>query len=562
MNPFPTFEVWPGNYVDVWQWRQRQVLLVQNNPVLIAGLFEYYRTRPIEFIEHWCDTYDPRNAGMEGLTTHMPFMLFPKQREFVMFLYQCVKIQNDGLVEKCRDMGATWLSAAFSVWLWLFWPGAAVGWGSRKEDLVDKLGDPDSIFEKIRMLIRGLPSFFMPEGFSEREHMTFMKVINPKTEATITGESGDNIGRGGRKLIYFKDESAHYERPERIEAALGDNTRVQIDISSVNGLGNVFHRNRESGVVWSPFIPIRKGKKAVFIFDWRDHPHKTDEWFEQRKADYKDRGLLHLFAQEVERNYAAAVVGVIMKAEWVNALVNAHKHPKLAEYSLDDGAWMGSIDVADEGGDLNAFVGRKGQVAKKLSRWGDGDTGFTTRQVVNLCTGLGEMLIQYDSVGVGAGVKAESNRLAATPDAQERMKYLTFIPWAASGKVLNPEGRLVPKDRQSPMNKDYYQNIKVQAWCSVAARAEYTYRVLYDPDFNGEIDPTRIISIDPTEIAPEVLHELKKELGQVTGAPNVQTGKFQINKKPEGTKSPNLADSFVMNYFPIPHKKYNILALT
>jgi hypothetical protein len=52
-------------------------------------------------------------------------------------------------------------------------------------------------------------------------------------------EAGDNIGRGGRTLVYFKDESAHYEHPDLIEAALGDNTNVQIDISSVNGLGKL-----------------------------------------------------------------------------------------------------------------------------------------------------------------------------------------------------------------------------------------------------------------------------------------------------------------------------------
>ena len=52
-----------------------------------------------------------------------------------------------------------------------------------------------------------------------------MRIVNPQTGASITGESGDNIGRGGRKLCYFKDESAWYERPEKIEAALADNTR-------------------------------------------------------------------------------------------------------------------------------------------------------------------------------------------------------------------------------------------------------------------------------------------------------------------------------------------------
>ena len=39
--------------------------------------------------------------------------------------------------------------------------------------------------------------------------------VNSKTAAAAL----TSIGRGGRKLIYFKDESAHYEHPEMIEAA-------------------------------------------------------------------------------------------------------------------------------------------------------------------------------------------------------------------------------------------------------------------------------------------------------------------------------------------------------
>ncbi|MDT9693866.1 hypothetical protein Q5762_37205, partial [Streptomyces sp. P9(2023)] len=82
-----------------------------------------------------------------------------------------------------------------------------------------------------------MPDIWRPKGLKPKDHLTFMKCINLENGSTITGESGDNIGRGGRKSMYFKDESAHYERPEKIEAALGDNTNVQVDISSVNGLG-------------------------------------------------------------------------------------------------------------------------------------------------------------------------------------------------------------------------------------------------------------------------------------------------------------------------------------
>ena len=314
-----TTESWPPNYVEAFAWKQRQALKLKTSPATLYGAKEFYRTRPVEFINHWAITYDPRLASGD-LPAKLPFILFQRQADLVAFLMACLRGEENGLVEKCRDAGATWVCCAFSVWLWLFWPGAAVGWGSRKEQLVDRIGDADSIFEKMRIIVRGLPRQFWPAGFRPDDHMTYMRLINPENDASITGEAGDNIGRGGRKLIYFKDESAHYERPEKIEAALADNTRVQIDISSVNGLGNVFHRRREAGVEWITG-PVTKGKTNVFVFDWRDHPAKDLAWYETRRKKAQADGLLHVFTQEVDRNYAAAVENVIIPAEWVKAAI-------------------------------------------------------------------------------------------------------------------------------------------------------------------------------------------------------------------------------------------------
>jgi phage terminase large subunit len=91
--------------------------------------------------------------------------------------------------------------------MWLFWPGAAVGWGSRKEPLVDRIGDMTSVFEKLRSLVHDVPECFLPAGFRMKDHATFMRILNPENGAAIIGEVGDNIGRGGRSLVYFIDEA-------------------------------------------------------------------------------------------------------------------------------------------------------------------------------------------------------------------------------------------------------------------------------------------------------------------------------------------------------------------
>lgn len=531
---------WPPDYVSIFQWRQSKLLEMRAYPKLLLGAREYYRTRPVEFICHWMNTYDPRNAG-RGLTT-LPFILFNRQRELVEFLFECLQDEEDGLIEKARDMGATWVAVAFSVWLWVFWEGSAIGWGSRKEQLVDRIGDPDSIFEKIRQAIASLPREFVPSGYDRSKHAGYMRIVNPSNGATITGEAGDNIGRGGRKLIYFKDESAHYARPQLIEAALSDNTRVQIDISSVVG-GTLFHQKRDAGIDWKKGEKIARGFTRVFVMDWRAHPAKDDLWYSLRRAKAEGDGLLHVFEQEVNRNYSAGVEGIIIPGAWVQSAIDAHEM-----LGFDSsGQWIVGLDVADGGGDTNAMVSRRGPVVRYLDEWGGIDVGATTRKAIGLCKerNIKPVSLQYDSIGVGAGVRSEAARLQDDPDFSDLMKWITFQPWAASAKVLEPKGRLNPNDRTSPKHEDLFANLKAQGWWMVRRRFELTHRAVT----NGEkFDPAHLISI-PSDL-PHV-NKLVKELSQPTRGYHSQTLKMVVNKKPEGAKSPNLADGLVEAFWPI-----------
>jgi phage terminase large subunit len=247
----PYDQTWPPNYTEVFAWRKKQYTLLKSDPQLIRGAKAYYKDNWVDFINHWCTTFDPRLAGT-GKPTYMPFVLFERQALLVEFLKECIQHKESGLLEKSRDMGATWIACAVAVILFLFWDGSTVGWGSRKEDLVDRRGDPNSIFQKMRVIVEKLPPFFLPKGFSPKMHMAHMRFVNPENGSTIVGECGDDIGRGGRSTCTLLDEAAHLEHQESVDAALSANTDCQIMISSVNGLGNVFHRRRDSGIIWEP----------------------------------------------------------------------------------------------------------------------------------------------------------------------------------------------------------------------------------------------------------------------------------------------------------------------
>lgn len=552
-------EHWPPNYAAVYAWRIKALSLLRSDAAILASAKAYYADHPAEFIMHWVDTYDPRKK----IDKWIPFVFFRKQYDFIEFLHELRMTDESGLCEKARDMGITWDACAYSVWSWLFIDNDAIGWGSRKQELVDKIGDVSSIFEKLRKIVERLPDIWKPEGLKPREHLTFMKMINPENGSTITGETGDNIGRGGRTAMYFKDESAHYERPELIEAALGDNTRVQVDISSVNGLGNVFHRRREAGIQWEPGVEIPTGFIRVFVMDWRDHPEKTQAWFDARKAKYDREGMQHIFAQEVERNYSAAVSNTIISYEWLEACVDAHlKLPYFAKAALlMPDIWVGGLDVADGGIDRNAFTLRKWVIWMHAEEWGERDPGTTARRAL---AGAQErkldrlrLKMMYDAIGVGASVKSEYNRLfSEAVEADSKLDRGTpnvdrlppMVAWNAGGAVIDPFEHVIPDDDTSLMNKDFFGNIKAQAWWSLRTRCYKTWNAI---THNVYYNPDELMSFDSKSLGA-VLPQLKKELAQAVRAPDSKTLRMIVDKTPEGMKSPNLADGGVMMYFPVP----------
>lgn len=542
---------WPPNYEAVKEWREEQLAKFEEKPWLIDHARDWYAKNPIDFINHWCDTHDPRNSNQIDPATGkpkpvwFPLIMFEKQEELVHFVLACLKDEQPGLIEKCRTMGATWVCCALSVWMWLFHPSVAVGWGSQDAVSVDRLGDPKSIFYKIRGLIQRLPDVFKPKGLLP-EHLKQFVCRNPETGAAIVGEVGDNIGRGGRTRIYFKDESAHYEHPDVIEASLSENTRVPIDISSVHGVGNLFHRKRESGIDWHPGVAIEPGHIRVFIMDWRDHPEYDEEWYNAKRALHERQGTSHVFQQEIERNYASSVQGVIINPDWVRAAIDAHLVLGLPE----DGGWCAGLDVGDaEDGDRNALVKRQGVILRYAEEWTARDPGVTARKAVGECAqhAKGHIELQYDCIGVGVTVKAEANRLK---DEGLWPKGLELVPWNAGDSTVHPARRTVEGDEQSPRNKDFYQNLKAQAWWELRGRFYRTFMAVQAAKEGRKesYDPGSLISLDSRL---QLLRKIEKELCQATASKSTRL-KLVVDKTPEGTRSPNIADAIVMCYHPIP----------
>lgn len=529
--PLPfLFDFKKPDYLQVFEWRMSRLKYLRKNPDKLAALKVHYKNNPAEFIIDWGMTFDPRNPEV-GLPAAIPFLLFPKQEEWIMWFQERWKTRTPGLTEKSREMGLTWLMVALSSTLCLFNQGIVVGFGSRKEEYVDKLGEPKCIFYKARQFISLLPSEFRG-NWDIKKHAPHMRIIFPDTNSSITGEGGDNLGRGGRTSFYFVDEAAYLPHPEIVDAALSQTTNCRIDVSTPNGLGNPFARKRQSG------------KISVFTFHWRSDPRKDDVWYQKQINDIDDPVII---AQEIDLNYSASVDGVLIPSEWVQSAIDSH----LKLTILPTGIRLMSLDVADEGRDLNATGARYGILLEKLKSWSgkNSDIAQTTDKIAALADEWGYSLIRYDADGLGAGVRGDA-RIVNEKRKENNLEEIEFRPFRGSGKVAYPKQEVFPRrnndptDRMKPrLNEDYYANAKAQSWFALRKRFQLTHKAVTE---GGSFNADELISIS-SEL-PE-LNKLVIELSQPTYTQN-SAGKMIIDKTPEGTRSPNLADAVMIAYAP------------
>ncbi len=473
---------------------------IEADPALLALELAVCTMDVVHWCRHWCWTFDPR----EPLAS-LPLNPFPKQADYLLWLVERERKQESGLVEKSRDMGITWHSCVYAVHGWLFRPGFAAGFGSRKLELVDRKGDPDSIFEKIRFLVDHLPAWMLPNGYHPRDHATEARLINPQGGASITGEGGDNIGRGGRKSIYFVDEAAYLEHPHLVERSLSQTTRCRIDVSTPNGPGNPFATKRFSGTI------------PVFSFHWRDDPRKSDAWYAEQKRRFDPVTV----AQEIDMDYTASIEGITIPAAWVRAAVNLTLPPVT-------GPVIAGFDVGEEGPDLSVLIARQGPKVFDPVAWGKVNTTEGAWRARDEARRLKVDYLNYDAGGPGMGIKG-TWETAETP-----------LPFVARGLAFGgtPSESYWP-DGQTSQEK--FLNLRAEMWWRLRACFERVYEYTTQKIAHA---PEDMISIPN---CPQLIAELSQPLTQRT-----ETGKVKLESKDSmkrrGVKSPDYGDALALAF--------------
>lgn len=495
--------------------RDRRLEWMREDPRRIAALKHYYAGHLAAFISDFGFTVDPRRIA-RGQSALIPFLLWPKQRELVHWMVERWQRGEPGTLVKARDCGASWVACALLSSLCIFNRNFAAGVASATEIKLDRSGDSDTLFFKVREFLRHLPPEFAA-GYNQDKHSAYLRVNFPETGSSITGEAGDQAGRGGRKSLYIVDEAAHFERPKLIDASLAATTDCRIDMSSVNGTANSFYER-----AMNPAI-------SRFDFSWRDDPRKDDAWYAAKVATLDPV----IVAQEIDCSFAASVEGVVIPSAWVQAAIGLHERLGIKP----TGARYGALDVADRGVDKNAFSVRHGILLEHVESWSGAGSDIygTTARTFRLCDEHGLREFDYDADGLGAGVRGDARVLnESRPAAPIRVNE-----YRGSSSPLFPEA-IVPRTQRT--NQDFYSNRKAQSWWHLRMLFQESYKASRGEPYDRE----RLISINPK--IPE-LSRLVAELSQAT-VKETATGKLQIDKIGDGERSPNLGDACCMVFAP------------
>lgn len=271
----------------------------------------------IFFIENFCWTYDPRSKNK-----NLPVILFDYQKDAIRYFVDHIDNGKDFLLEKSRDMGASWLVVYVFLWYWLFRDGTSLLMGSYKEALVDDR-TITSLFGKLEFAVTNLPKWILPSRFKIGKHRTKLKLVNPENNNVIAGDTmNPNFGRGGRFTAIFYDELGFWEAAKESWESGADSTPCQIANSTANGR-NFFWKLKSTGI-------------DVLTLLWRLHPLKDQQWYDFEKSRRTEEAM----AQEIDLSYEKSLEGRVY-LEWKPTV---GIYPYNPSYPLYVGADWGNSD--------------------------------------------------------------------------------------------------------------------------------------------------------------------------------------------------------------------------
>lgn len=276
-------------------------------------------------------------------------------------------------------------------------------------------------------------------------------------------------------------------------------------------------------------------------------------WFiasglERERLDDKDKLSTAEYNHKWLGHYLDEVENAIIKQEWFDAAVDAHKLPHLEKAFEPTGAIVATHDPSDGGRDPKGYACRHGSIFTRIATkdTGEIDEGcdWATKQAIR----DGADWFIWDGDGMGAGLK----RQVSTAFYGKSIRHHMFKGSLSGRGQDNAEEIYVESD--DPENaKRYYEiflNNRAQYAITLRDRFYNTYLCVVKGAYKN---PADMISIDSDGV--ENLERLRSEVCRVPKKTNNQ-GLIQIMSKKEmaaaDIESPNMFDCLMMSQWNIP----------
>lgn len=393
------------------------------------------------FCNTWITTYNPR-AKPHSL---LPFVLFPEQEAMLDWIEDCYKNNQWGAVVKCRYTGASYITTMWMLHKIMFANDFTGTLASNKADSVDKTNSSKSLFYKIIDMYKRLPVWF--KTFSMEKAKTRMLIYNNLRNSAIIGESGSEIGRGGRSSAALVDEAAFVEADDSMIAALSENTDCAIFVSTPNGVANQFFRLANASEV------------NVFYYRWQADPRRSVEW--RLKQDNKlGSGIAK---QELDCDFYADTGESFINPVWIESCIEAHLTIEGMEGHFDCQA---GLDLAGSGANDSILAIRDGSIIQPLIKINQDNVTMVTLEADRILSNEIEPkpnVLCFDGDGIGSDVRGVILNMEHFPDYS----------------LIEFRGGKAPSDRywdtHDQISKDFLYNRRVEAWYILRYRIKCTY---------------------------------------------------------------------------------------
>jgi len=257
----PYYHLVPEGAAEQVAWRQKILEWGSESPENVAELKLMCSRDLLFWVNTFVFTYDPRPTAKHA---NLPFNTYEDfQDEALLKIQDAIESGYSLVIEKSRDMGASWMILLVFIWFWLYRPMSSFLVGSRNEKYVDGGGNMKALFPKIDHVLKFLPKWLLPVGWDKRKHRNHLTLENPENNARIDGEAttGD-FAAGDRRTALLFDEFARHENGVEALASSGDATQCRIFNSTPVGTGNAH------------YTMVQKERIPKLRLYWMSHPFK------------------------------------------------------------------------------------------------------------------------------------------------------------------------------------------------------------------------------------------------------------------------------------------------